>query len=488
MKLKTLIAGLDVPVVSGGLGKEVTGVACDSRKVRPGFLFVAVAGHRLDGRTFVADALSRGAVAVVAEAPAMKGVDCYVRVNDCRAALPRLAARFHGFPSRQLKVIGITGTNGKTTTASVVRDMLRASGLTPGMVGTIAYEVGPRTIPAGRTTPDAADLQRLFADMVQAGCRSVVMEVSSHALDQFRTWGTDFDVAVFTNLTRDHLDYHGTMEAYFEAKARLFRDLSPGHKTPVALIDIDSAWGRRMLEQVPAAVNRLTCGFSADADLRAEDIRLSGEGSSFRLVTPWGSEGVRIGLLGRYNISNALAAIGAAVSVGVALPTALAALSRSTPAPGRLEPIENSLGIHVYVDYAHTDDALEHVLTTLREITTGRLIVVLGCGGNRDRTKRPAMGRVAAARADFSIITSDNPRREEPGLIIDEIRAGFDSPDQYDVIPDRHAAIVTAVTRAQPGDTVLIAGKGHETFQEFADRTIPFDDRAVARAALEELS
>ncbi len=488
MKLKTLIAELDDPVVSGCPNHDVTGVACDSRKVRAGYVFAAVAGHTLDGSEYVDDALARGAVAVVSEQRTKRDVGCHIRVHDTRVALARLAARFHRHPSRRLKVVGITGTNGKTTTACVVRDMLNAAKLTPGVVGTIQYEIGTRRIPAGRTTPDAAELQRLFADMLQTGCRSVVMEVSSHALDQRRTLGTAFDVAVFTNLTRDHLDYHGTMDAYFEAKARLFRELDGNGKDSVALVHVDSEWGRRMLGEVPDTVSRLTYGFRPQADIRAVDVSVAAEGSRFHLTSPWGSADVRIGLLGRYNVSNAMASVGAATVAGVPFETALAVLSEAEPAPGRLEPVANDRGYHVYVDYAHTDDALENVLTTLREVTAGRLIVVMGCGGSRDRTKRPAMGRVASRLADFSIVTSDNPRKEDPEKIIDEIRPGFESASRYAAISDRRAAIAAAIAEAAENDTVLIAGKGHETFQEFADRTVPFDDRAVAREVLEEPS
>jgi UDP-N-acetylmuramoyl-L-alanyl-D-glutamate--2,6-diaminopimelate ligase len=348
-------------------------------------------------------------------------------------------------------------------------------------VSTVEYEIGPRSIPAGQTTPDAPALQSMLAKMVEAGCRSAVMEVSSHALVQKRTAGIDYDVAVFTNLTHDHLDYHRTMEEYFEAKALLFRGLGMADKDATAVINVDDPWGQRLLALSDVTATMLSYGVDADADVTATDVALTPEGSRFRVRTPWGEAALALRLLGRFNVSNALAALAACGSLGVPLDRIVPVLSEIALVRGRLEEVDTGKGFQVFVDYAHTDDALEHVLKTLREITRGRLIVVFGCGGNRDKTKRAAMGRAASRFADHSIITSDNPRNEEPAAIISDIRQGFNGSAECGVIEDRRQAIAWALHLAREGDVVLVAGKGHEAFQEFANKTVPFDDRQVVR-------
>jgi len=458
-----------------------SGVQCDSRRVRPGDLFVALTGSRDDGARYAAAALAKGAVAVLAQTPVRDAPKQTIAVNDARGALACLAAALNGWPARALRVTGITGTNGKTTTAWLLRELLRAGGRTPGLLSTVQVEYGGRTIPATRTTPDACELQGLLAAMRGAGCDTAVMEVSSHALDQQRTAFLRFEAAAFTNLSQDHLDYHGTMEAYFQAKQRLFTQLADSHPGASALCCIDAGYGARMAEFVATLpLRRVTCGFVPSADLRAEEVSVTPDGSRFTLVAPDGQRrSLCVHLAGRYNIANMLCAAGLALEAGVPLDTVAATLEQARPQWGRLERVPTALPAAVFVDYAHTDDALRNVLTTLREITRGRLLVVFGCGGNRDRTKRPLMGRACAEWADRLVVTSDNPRGEEPMAIIGEILAGVPAGAEVTVECDRRAAIRLALAEAGPDDVVLVAGKGHEPFQELADRTVPFDDRQV---------
>lgn len=485
MKLNVLLKDVHCLSITGQRDREISGVVCDSRQVRPGYLFVAISGTDRDGWLFLKDALERGAVAVVSERDELISRDvCHVCVKDSRQAMADLACAFYNRPADRLQVIGITGTNGKTTTAYMSSNILRLAGRVPGLLTTVEYRIGERTIPAGRTTPEAPALQSMFSQMIAAGCKSVVMEASSHALNQKRTSGIDFDVAVFTNLTRDHLDYHKTFEQYFDAKLILFKGLGRGTKSANAVVNIDDPWGRKIsvLDDIKAGI--LTYGMNSDAVVRADSIELSGNGSIFRAVTPWGEKKIQLKLLGRFNISNALAAIASCGSLGVGLDTIAEALSGMSSVSGRLEEIASGKGFQVFVDYAHTDDALENVLKTLREITRNRLIVVFGCGGNRDKTKRPAMGHVAARFADFSVLTSDNPRKENPSEIIAQIREGFDGVGNYEVIEDRAEAIKKAISIAGNGDVVLVAGKGHENFQEFSNTLISFDDRQVVKRYL----
>ena len=460
-----------------------SGVQSDSRRVRPGDLFVALVGSRDDGARYAAAALAKGAVAVLAEKPVPDASKQTILVNDARGALACLAAALNGWPAKALRVYGVTGTNGKTTTAWLLRELLRAGGNTPGLLSTVQVEYGGRAIPATRTTPDACELQSLLAAMRGAGCDSAVMEVSSHALEQQRTAFLRFEAAAFTNLSQDHLDYHGSMEAYFQAKQRLFKQLAqdnPG-ATAVCCLNGGSGYGARMAEYVAALPLRcVTCGFAPDANLRAENVSVTPDGSRFTLVTPDGDRReVNVHLAGRYNIANMLCATGLALDAGVSLDTVVAVLEQARPQWGRLERVATDLPAAVFVDYAHTDDALRNVLTTLREITRARLVVVFGCGGDRDRSKRPLMGRVCAELADRVVVTSDNPRSEEPMAIINEILEGVPAGATVAVEPDRRAAIRLALAEAGPDDVVLVAGKGHEPFQELADRTVPFDDRQV---------
>jgi len=488
MRLAILLRAIRPIAVSGPVDREIEGVVCDSRQVRPGYLFVAVRGEARDGWEFVGDAVGRGAVAVVSERTGpLRGEATHIRVSDARLALALLAAEFHQHPADRLQLAGVTGTNGKTTTAYMLRNMLQAAGRSPGLISTVTYEIGQRSLPASRTTPEAPMLQALLAQMVGAGCRSVVMEVSSHAVVQHRIAGVDFDVGIFTNLSREHLDYHVTMEAYFEAKAQFMFALGSGRKPAVAIVNADDAWGQRLLKRPELRARVLTFGLTPQADVAAEAVAPSAEGVAFIAHTPWGTAHLRLRLLGHFNVQNALAAMAAGGALGLELDQMIGVLKNMAPAPGRLEEFPSSRGFRVYVDYAHTPDALEQVLTTLRETTAGQLILVFGCGGNRDVSKREPMGRVACRLADYSILTSDNPRKESPADIIAQIQKGFAGADNYEIIEDRRLAIRRAIRRARQGDVVLVAGKGHETTQEFANTIIPFDDRKVVAEELEAL-
>lgn len=488
MLLEKLTDALDERDVTGPLKREVTGVVSDSRQVREGRVFVAVPGTREDGARYIPDACARGAAAVVTEETATvpKGT-ARVIVPDARAALSALAAAFNGRPADSLRTIGVTGTNGKTTCAYVLRDILEAAGVPTGCLTTVTYEVGGRSIPASRTTPGAPELHGLLRQMVGAGCRAAVMEVSSHALVQQRVADVGFDVVAFTNLTRDHLDYHGSMAAYFDAKVGLFRHAGTDRKA-VGVVNVDDPWGERLALRPDVDITRVTCGTSADALVRAEDVALTANGLAFTLVTPWGkNQRIKSRLLGRFNVSNLLAVAAMAGVLGVPMDTVAEVLRTRGPVRGRLDHVVARRAGDVFVDYAHTDDALTNVLATLREITRGKLIVVFGCGGDRDRTKRPLMGRAVSRGADHAVLTSDNPRSESPDAIIAEVLPGIEDALPCDVIPDRREAIRHALALLSRGDVLLVAGKGHEAFQELANRTVTFDDRRVIAEELEAL-
>jgi UDP-N-acetylmuramoyl-L-alanyl-D-glutamate--2,6-diaminopimelate ligase len=485
----------DLPELSGLLverapGVSFTGVQCDSRRIKAGDLFVAVSGSRDDGAKYAAAALARGAVAIVSEAPVRECAKSQVLVKDSRHALALLASALNGWPSRALDVFGVTGTNGKTTTAWLLRELLRAGGRNPGLLTTVQVEYGGRSIPATRTTPDACELQGLLAQMKGAGCDSAVMEVSSHALDQQRVACLRFTAAAFTNLSQDHLDYHVTMERYFEAKKRLFAQLAQEQPGAAAVCFIDAGYGEAMAAHIASLpLRRVTCGFGPSADVRAEGVELTPDGCRFTLALQGGERRpLAVHLAGRYNVANMLCAAALAREAGVSADAIASALQEARPRWGRLERVPTPLPATVFVDYAHTDDALTNVLATLREMTAGRVFVVFGCGGDRDRTKRPLMGRACAARADHLIVTSDNPRTEDPAAIIAEILAGVPAGTPLTVEPDRRAAIRAALTQAGAGDVVLVAGKGHEPFQELAGRTVPFDDRQVVADEAEKLA
>ena len=455
---------------------DVTGLAYDNRRVTPGTLFFCVPGFTRDGHDFAPDAVARGAVALVVERPLDSGVP-EVRVDDVRAAMARAASRFHGDPTARLRVAGVTGTNGKTTTAYLVRCLLEAAGVQCGLLGTIKTVVGGEDVPSIRTTPEAIDLQQTFADMLAGGDRACAMEVSSHALELRRADGIHFAAAVFTNLTQDHLDFHPDMEAYFAAKRRLFADLEPAAR----IANLDDPFGRRLADEFPSTV-----GFGVDASeaaWRAEDVRSTIAGSTFRLRAPDGEWDVATPLPGRFNVLNVLGALAACSALGVATAEAVDAVASADRVPGRFEPVDEGQDFAVLVDYAHTPDSLENVLTAARGLGDGRVIAVFGCGGDRDRGKRPLMGEIATRLADVAVVTSDNPRSEDPEAIIAEVLAGAGPDAEVEV--DRRAAIERAVSLAHTGDVVVVAGKGHEPGQEFAGgRKEPFDDVTVAREAL----
>ncbi len=486
-----LIEALPDRVVKGSLPEAVTGLAYDSRKVAPGHLFVAVPGLKVDGREFISEALSRGASVVVAEGEdPLPGSDVgRLLVPSSREALARLSDAYFGHPSVALTVVGITGTNGKTTTSYLVDALLRETGVLTGLVGTIQYRVGEEWLQAGQTTPEALELQALLARMAESGVKGVTMEVSSHALALYRVDGIAFDVAVFTNLTQDHLDFHGTLEAYREAKARLFTLLAASPKPHrSAVVNIDDPAGRSMVEGLGLRV--VTYGLGPEAEVRPLEFVSDLGGVRMRVETPRGDFNLASPLVGDHNVMNLLAASGVGVVLGVA-PSAIArALESVTAVPGRFERVEAGQPFLVVVDYAHTPDALERVLATARKLARGRLSVVFGCGGDRDRTKRPLMGEIAARLADRVWITSDNPRSEDPVAIMRAIEEGVRSaspgPGRHVMIQDRRAAIRDALEQAGPGDVVVIAGKGHEAYQIIGSELLPFDDRDVAREILME--
>ena len=489
MQLKELLDGLPLLRSEGSLDRLVAGVTADSRRLSPGMVFIAVPGENHDGHDFISTAIDRGAAAIICERNGFSsGRATKVKVTDARIALAVAAANFHGHPSRKLKVIGVTGTNGKTTVSFMVKHILEAAGIHAGLLGTIRYEIGDRVLPAQRTTPESSEIQAFMAQMIRAGCEACVMEVSSHALAQKRVHGVEFDLGIFTNLTQDHLDFHGDMESYYEAKKQLFTSIQEGAKPGAAILNIDDSFGSRLARETSAEV-QLTYGLDESAKLRATEFQLDHGETSFTAETPAGRFAVRMPLIGRHNIYNALAAIGAGLALRVPIAKIQVALRTMPSVPGRLERISAGQPFSVFVDYAHTDDALQHVLRTVREITPGRVLLAFGCGGARDTDKRAKMGKVAALLAHHTTITSDNPRRESPASIAAQIEAGFTSirPDQFTVELDRAQAIRELVGLARPGDTVLIAGKGHETYQEFEDTVVPFDDRVHAREALEEL-
>jgi UDP-N-acetylmuramoyl-L-alanyl-D-glutamate--2,6-diaminopimelate ligase len=486
MQLKILAESIPVREVFGSLDREVDGIFYDSRRVQKNGLYVAVRGAHFDGHKFTEQAIERGASAIVVERPESHSRATSLVVADSRVALADLAFTFYQKPALRLKMAGVTGTNGKTTTTFLIKHICENAGLRCGLIGTVRYEIGERVLPATRTTPESLDLQELLAQMTGAGCKAAVMEVSSHALAQERTRGMEWDVAVFTNLTQDHLDFHQTMANYFEAKARLFTGLTnqPNKKEAKAVINLDDPHGEKLVARLGRDVPVVTYGMSARADFRASNYRAEFSGTSFQLDARGKIYLVRVPLIGRFNVSNAMAALAAANSLGVSLREAVLSLAKSPQVPGRLEAVPAKRQFQVFVDYAHTPDALLNVLKTLRELSPRRLVVVFGAGGDRDKQKRPLMGRVADQNADYSIITSDNPRKEDPLAIIDDVKKGFRSTN-FETVPDRTEAIARAIALAQPRDIILIAGKGHETYQEFADHTIPFDDRQIALRALE---
>ena len=471
---------------------QVTGLATDSRRVSGGNVFVAIKGYRHDGHQFITEAIDRGAVAVAYQNPDFAGVIpaevSAITVDDSRRAAAYLAADFWGHPSRFLKLVGVTGTNGKTTVAYMMDSIWRVGGATTGLITTPARVVAGCNLPIGCTTPDAVELQQLLAQMLQEGVSHVSMEVSSHGLQLDRTWLCKFDGTIFTNLTQDHLDFHTDWDEYFAAKLRLFTDyaeLAAPDKSLVAAVNTDDAAGRRVQQEAKCTV--ITYGLHNQAAVMATDAEIDLSGIHFRLHLPEGLVvPVTLALTGDFNLYNALAAAACAWGMGIDAEQIATGLADLRSVPGRFEHIDEGQDFTVIVDYAHTPDALGNVLGTARALGPSRLLCVFGCGGDRDRSKRPLMGQIATSRANFTIITSDNPRSEEPMAIIDEITSAV-TGNNYMVEPDRRQAILEGVNRCGAGDILIIAGKGHETYQEFADYQVPCDDREVARQALRKL-
>jgi UDP-N-acetylmuramoyl-L-alanyl-D-glutamate--2,6-diaminopimelate ligase len=472
---------------------RVTSVAYDSRQAGPGAVFVALRGVHADGASFAREALDRGAVAIVSEAGAPQGVTRpWIQVPDARLSLAALAATLYDNPSEELTLVGITGTNGKTTTSYLLASIFEAAGIRCGRIGTVGYRIGDREFEAARTTPEAPELQRMLREMVEEGCGACVMEVSSHALTLRRADRLHFAAAIFTNLTRDHLDFHRDMEAYFVAKRRL-AELLP--ETGIAVTNLDDPRGR---DFAAAARRPVTYAIDAAADVRPGPLSFSLEGLNFEVRTPRGTLRLRSPLVGRPNAYNILAAAAAAMALDIPFSAIERGIAQLSDVPGRFQVVSSpSDDVRVVVDYAHTDDALKNLLETARPLAAGRVITVFGCGGDRDRTKRPLMGAVAARLSDLVIITSDNPRSEDPNQIIEEVKRGIVMPADrtppggsptrstpYLSIVDRKTAIERAVREASAGDLVLVAGKGHEKYQVIGERTLPFDDVEVARAAL----
>lgn len=485
MKLKELLKNVQLVNYSGYDDLEVTGIAYSSRQVEPGNVFVAIKGQKADGHDFLPEALEKGAAAVVSERPRPAGVEIsWAQVVEAREALALMAAVFYDNPSLKLKTVGITGTKGKTTITYILEEILKAAGYSPGVVGTIDYRWKDKKILAERTTPEAPDIQRILKQMVEDGVSHCLMEVSSHSLEFKRVLGIGFDIAIFTNLSGEHLDYHQTMENYFEAKKRLF---FLNHKRQASIVNIDDPWGQRLISELP--MRTISFGFTPEALIRAESFSVEENGMKATVSYPGGKLKFTSALIGKHNLYNLLAAISAALVFSIPPQTIVKGISSLKSVPGRFELVPNNLGIKVIVDYAHTDNAMENLLETVRSLKPKRIILVFGCGGDRDRSKRPRMGEVAARLADWTIITSDNPRSEDPEKIIAEIEQGFHKAENrnYEKIADRKIAIEKALMMARKGDYVVIAGKGHETYQIFKDRTIPFSDVETAREILNEM-
>jgi len=482
MKLRELLRDVPVKESRGDLDVEIGSVTADSRLAVPGSLFVAVPGFKTDGAKFIDGAIGKGAVAVVSESPA--AIPTFVQVDDARAALALIAANFYGRPAEKLSLAGVTGTSGKTTTTKMIESIFDAAGEPVGLIGTIEYRAGDETLMADRTTPDAVVLQQWFAKMVDAGVHHAVMEVSSHALALKRTYGIHFAAAVFTNLSQDHFDFHKDFEDYFAAKRILFDQIDRSRKT--AIVNIDDQYGRRLANELGDCA--VTFGRGANADIHPLDgFEISVRGLQGRVTTPAGEVRVESRLLGAPNLYNWLGAIGAALSVGIDIPTIEAGIRNLAAVRGRFEYVESDGGPTVIVDYAHKPDALDKLLHAVRDLAPNRrIVVVFGCGGDRDKDKRPKMGEIAARLADFSVLTSDNPRGEKPEAILDDIEAGMHGAVNYIRIADRRQAIARTIAEAAGDDVIVIAGKGHEPYQVIGDQVIHFDDREEAEQALNE--
>ena len=487
LKLSEVLKGVDASVSASAGELDIRQVACDSRKVQPRALFFALHGAKADGNAFIRDAVAHGAVAIVSEdavPAAMPSSLLWIRVREPRKALAIAAANFFEHPAKALRLVGVTGTNGKTTTTSLVDSIIKASGAKTGLFGTIAYHTPLGDYPAPNTTPESVDLQGFLAEIRDAGGGYAVLEASSHSLSMDRLWGCHFAAAVFTNLTREHMDYHKTFDDYFAAKLRLFQGTGAG-APDVGVINLDDPYGKRL---VGLAKNTVTYGLESTAQLTTKKFQLTFAGLSFTAQTPNGKVQVESTLVGRINVYNILAAIGAAQALGLSTDVIETGIRNLKSVSGRFQPIDAGQPFAVIVDYAHTDDALENLIRTARELNPkGRIITLFGCGGGKDRTKRPVMGEVSGRLSDLTILSSDNPKTEDPLKIISDIVVGLQKTNgKYVIEPDREKAIGLAIDQARSGDMVLLAGKGHENYQIIEDQTLPFDDRDAARRALRE--
>ena len=488
MRLNTLTEAVEGAVVSGKGDPEISSLCYDSRQASEGALFFAISGGNNDGHEYIREALKSGVSAVVVDRDGMELEVPTLGVADSRRAMSAIADVFHGRPSDTLKVAGVTGTNGKTTTAMMLRHLLNAAHRNCGLLGTVEYDLGGEDADVTRTTPESADLQGHLARMVENGCVAAAIEVSSHGIALKRTADVRFDVAIFTNLSRDHLDFHGDMAAYFATKRGLFEQLASceGKEKPLAVINRDDASGRKLLTKFPQGrASAVSYGLALGADYLASDLRQSREGIEFNVEVRGRKLRAKIPLIGKFNVYNALAALAAGVGMGLNLREAVKNLAHIPQVPGRLESVSDGRAFDVFVDYAHTPDALENALGTLRRLDPRRLIVVFGCGGNRDPDKRAEMGGVASRLANYAILTSDNPRDEVPEEIISDIESGFKG-EHFESVIERREAIGLGVSYLIPGDILLIAGKGHEDYQEIAGNTLEFDDREVARQMLRD--
>lgn len=481
MKLSEILKGLDYELLQGSADRDITKIEYDSRKAEKGSLFVCVTGFKTDGHIYAAKAAEAGAEALICERN-VEGIDksvTIIKVNNSREALSVISDNFYGHPASKMTMIGVTGTNGKTTTTYLIKSVLDHIGKTVGVVGTIENRIGNEKIHTDRTTPEALELCELFDRMVKAGVTHTVMEVSSHSLDLHRVDFCKFKIGIFTNLTQDHLDYHKTMENYRAAKGKLF-EMSEN-----AVINIDDPAGEYMISRAKGRV--LTFGIDNDADLKASDMHITANGVSYVLGYDGKKYNVDINIPGKFSIYNSLGSIGACVLMGIPMETIIAGLKENYGVPGRFQTIKSHRGFNAIVDYAHTPDGLENILKTAREFVKGRIITVFGCGGDRDRTKRPIMGEIGGRLSDICVITSDNPRTEDPELIIKDVEEGIKGTGcPYECICDRKEAILHAISIAKEGDVVVIAGKGHEDYQIFKDKTIHFDDAEVVREAFGE--
>ncbi len=485
MKLREVLQDIPLVHLSGSGEEEIKSIVYSSGRVTPGSLFAALRGGKRDGLDFVGEALKKGAAAVLADRPKppeFSGV--WVQVQDSREALALSAANFYGRPSRKLTVVGVTGTKGKTTVTHLLESILQEANFRPGLIGTISYRGPGFSSEAERTTPEAPDIQLLLRRMLEAGASHCLLEVSSHALDLKRVWGVEFDVAIFTNLSGEHLDYHASMEEYFEAKKKLF---FLNTKKRTAVVNIDDPYGRKLLEELP--LKTISFGCNPAAIVRASHYFFDQDGLRLTAQYPGGRAELSSPLMGRHNLYNILAALAAGLALNIPLASISSGIARLRSVPGRLEKVDNDQGVLVFVDYAHTDSALRHLLETARSLTSSRVILVFGAGGDRDRSKRERMGAVAADLADWSFLTSDNPRSEDPAAILAEIEKGFHKKGRktFTSVADRREAIVRALSFARKGDIVLVAGKGHEPYQIIKDQRLPFNDAEVIREVLAHL-